>query len=80
MCPLLRLFFSFLTIIRDYFLNYFLIIFFIVAIYLFGTNYLLLFEGMAARCMRVGVSIGSPFALGLDCQVFGLTSCVPRPN
>jgi hypothetical protein len=63
------------------FLIIFFIIIFIIAINLFGTNYLVLFEGMAARSMRVGVSIGgTPFALGLDVQVFGLTSCVPRPN
>jgi hypothetical protein len=77
MCPILRLCFS---IIREYFLNYFLNYFIIVAINLFGTSYLLLFEGIAARSMRVGVSIGSPFALGLGCQVFGLASCAPRPN
>ena len=43
-------------------------------------NCLLLFEGMAARSMRAGVSICSPLALGLDCQVSGLTSCVPSPT
>ncbi len=51
-------FFSRLIIFRGYFLNCFLNLFFIIAINLFGANYLLLFEGMAARCMRVGVSIG----------------------
>ena len=54
------------------FLIIFLIIFFIIAIEFFGTNDLpLLFEGMAARSMRVGVSIGSPLALGprVDCRV-----------
>jgi hypothetical protein len=59
------------------FLIIFLIIFFIIAINLFGTNYLLLFEGMAARSMRVGFSIGSPFALGLDWQVFGRPAVFP---
>ena len=56
--------------------------FFIIAIILLGSKYLLLFEGMAARSMRVGLSICSPQApaLGLDCQVSGLTSCVPSPN
>ena len=54
--------------------------FFIIAIILFGSNYLLLFEGMAARSVRMGVSICSPLALGLDCQVSGQTSCVPSPT
>jgi hypothetical protein len=80
MCLLLRLFFSLFLNIRDDFLNFFFNFFFIISINLFGINYLLLFEGIAARSMRVGVSICTPFALGLNCQVFGLTSCVPRPN
>jgi hypothetical protein len=56
---------------------------FIIAINLFlevGTNYWILFEGIAACSMRVGVSICSPLLLGLDYQVFGLTICVPRPD
>ena len=56
--------------------------FFIIAIILFGSNYLLLLEEMAAaaRSMRAGVSICSPLALGLDCQVSGQNSCVPSPT
>jgi hypothetical protein len=46
-----------LLAIIDFFLIIFLIIFFIIAINFFGTNYLLLLEGMAIRSMRVGVSI-----------------------
>jgi hypothetical protein len=42
------------------------LVFFIIAINLFGTNYSLLFEVMAARSMRVGVSIGSPLALLIE--------------
>ena len=80
MCHLLGLFFSLSPIIGINFLIIFLIIFFIIAINFFGTNYLLLLEGMAIRSMRVGVSIWSPLALGLDCQVFGVTICGPRPN
>ncbi len=88
MCLLLvlRLFLLLLTImmICDYFLNYFLNYWYVshYCNFFFGTNYLLLFEGITARSMRVGVStgIGAPLALGLDCQVFGLTSCVRRPN
>ena len=76
MCLLLRL----LTIIGINFLIIFLIILFIIAIIYFGTNYLLLLKGIAIGSMRVGVSIHSPLALGLDCQAFGVTICVPRPN
>jgi hypothetical protein len=56
--------------------------FFIIAIILFGSNYLLLLEEMAAaaRSMQAGVSICSPLVLGLDCQVSGLISCVPSPT
>jgi hypothetical protein len=58
------------------------IYFFIIAIILFGSNYLLLLEAMAAaaRSMQAGVSICSPLVLGLDCQVSGLISCVPSPT
>jgi hypothetical protein len=69
-----------LTIIGINFLINVLIIVFIIAINYFGTNYLLLLEGVAIGSMRVGVSIHSPLTLGLDCQVFGVTICVPRPN
>ena len=80
MCPVLRLFFSLLPIIRDYFLILSLIILFIIAIILFGSDNLLLFEGMAARSMRVGVSICSPLALELDGQVSDMACCVPSPT
>jgi hypothetical protein len=73
MCLLLRL----LTIIG---INFLIDFFFIIAIIYFGTNYLLLLEGMAIGSMRVGVSIHLPLALGLDCQVFGVTICVSRTN
>ena len=76
MCLLLRLF----TIIGINFLIIFLIILFIIAIIYFRTNYLLLLKGIAIGSMRVGFSIHSPLALGLDCQAFGVTICVPRPN
>ena len=76
MCLLLRL----LTIIGINFLIIFLIILFIIVIIYFGTNYLLLLKGIAIGSMRVGVSIHSPLALGLDCQAFGVTICVPRPK
>ena len=58
------------------------IYFFIISIILFGSNYLLLLEEMAAaaRSMQAGVSICSPLVLGLDCQVSGLISCVPSPT
>jgi L-rhamnose mutarotase len=39
-----------------------------------------IYKGIAIGSMRVGVSIHSPIALGLDCQAFGVTICVPRPN
>jgi hypothetical protein len=69
-----------LTIIGINFLIDFLIIVSINVINYFGTNYLLFLEGMAIGFMRVGVSIHPPLALGLDCQVFDVTICVPRPN
>ena len=80
MCPLLGLIFSLLTIVRINFLLHFVILFFIIAIILFGSNYLLLLEGMAAHSVPVGVFISSPLAPGLDCQVSGMACCVPSPT
>ena len=72
--------FSLLPIIGINFLIIFLIIFFIIAINLFRSNYLLFLEGMTAHSVRVGVSICSPLALGLDFQVSGMACCVPSPT
>ncbi len=79
MCPVLQLFFNYWQSIEINFLIDFLIDFFIIAITLFRSNYLLLFEAIAVHPTGVGVSISSPLELGLDSQVSGLTSCALLP-
>jgi hypothetical protein len=54
MCPLLLLIFHYWQLISINFLINFLICFFIIAINLFESNYLLLLEGMAVHPMLAG--------------------------